>query len=179
MKIPIVNEQDEVIGEEERSIIHRDGLKHREIHVWLVTTNKEFIFQKRGPNQDTWPGFLDVTCGGHVDTALESYQECAERELLEETGINVSIKFIEKQYRESFDPNTKTQNNAFRSTFAGIYDGDLENLKIEDGSGSGFVKFSLEEIKNLSDELKTKIIPRFYSDDYFEMYKKIIKELFN
>jgi len=179
MKIPIVNEQDEIIGEEERSVIHRDGLKHREIHVWLVTPNKEFIFQKRGTHQDTWPGFYDVTVGGHLDTAFELYQECAERELLEETGINVSIKFIEKQYKESFDPNTKTQNNAFRSIFAGIYDGDLENLKIEEGSGLGFKKFYLEDLFSLSEEDKLKFIPRFLSEDYKEMYRKILKQLFN
>lgn len=178
MKIPIVNEQDEVIGEEERKIIHQNGLKHREIHVWLVTPEQEFIFQKRGEHQDTWPGFYDVTAGGHVDTQNESYKECAERELFEETGINLPIKFIEKQYKESFDPNTKTQNNAFRSTFAGIYEGKIEDLKIEKGSGLGFRKFSLQEIKNFSEEMQGKVIPRFYSDDYFEMYKKIIKELF-
>ncbi|MFA7285574.1 MAG: NUDIX domain-containing protein [Candidatus Paceibacterota bacterium] len=178
MKIPIVNEQDEIIGEEERKIIHQNGLKHREIHVWLVTPNQEFIFQKRGDHQDTWPGFYDVTVGGHVDTKYESYQECAQRELLEETGIKVTIKFIEKQYRESFDPNTKTQNNAFRCIFAGICEGNLEEFKIEEGAGLGFRKFSLEEIKNFSEEMKGKVIPRFYSDDYFEMYNKIIKELF-
>lgn len=179
MKIPIVNEQDEVIGEEERKTIHQNGLKHREIHVWLVTPNQEFIFQKRGDHQDTWPGFYDVTVGGHVDLENEEYQECAERELFEETGIKLPIKFIEKHYRESFDPNTKTQNNAFRCTFATIYKGNLEDLKIEKDSGLGFVKFSLEEIKNFPSEIKMKIIPRFCSNDYFEIYNKIIKELFN
>lgn len=179
MKIPIVNEQDEVIGEEERKVIHHDGLKHREIHVWLVTPEKEFIFQKRGDHQDTWPGFYDVTVGGHVDTAEESYQECAERELFEETGINLPIKFIVKLYKESYDPNTKTQNNAFRSTFATIYEGELEDLKIEDGSGLGFKKFSLQDLENLNEEEKSKFIPRFLSEEYKEIYSKILEELFS
>lgn len=178
MKIPIVNEQDEIIGEEERSVIHRDGLKHREINIWLVTPNQEFIFQKRGLNQDTWPGFLGVTVGGHVDTKNESYKECAKRELLEETGIQIEIKEIIKLYRESYDPNTNTYNNVFRTIFAGIYDGDIKDLKIEDGSGLGFVKFSLEYLKGLSDDVKTVFTPRLYSEEYFEIYELILKSLF-
>ena len=178
MKIPIVNEQDEVMGEEERKVIHEKGLKHREIHVWLVTPKKEFIFQKRGDHQDTWPGFLDVTVGGHIDTATESYQEAAERELFEETGINLPIKFIVKMYKESYDPNTKTQNNAFRSTFAGLYKGEVSELRIENEHGQGFKKYSLNELENLSKEEKENFIPRFISGDYKEIYQKILKELF-
>lgn len=179
MKIPIVNEEDEIIGEEERSVIHKQGLKHREIHVWLITPNKEFIFQKRGLHQDTWPGYLDVTVGGHVDTSVEGYQKCAERELFEETGINIPITFIMKKYSESHDPNTNTQNNAFRTTFAGLFDGNISDLKVEEGSGLGFKKFSLEEIENLTEEEKSEFIPRFASEDYKVVYKEIINKFFN
>jgi isopentenyldiphosphate isomerase len=140
MKIPIVNEQDEVIGMEERSVIHQTGLKHREIHVWLVTPQKEFIFQKRGADKDTWPGFLDVTTGGHIDEPDESYEKAAERELLEETGVSVKPVFIMKMYSESYDPNTDTHNNAFRSTYAGIFTDNLSDLKIEEGA-QGFQNF--------------------------------------
>lgn len=178
MKIPIVDENDNVIGEEERSLIHRTGLKHREIHIWLVTPNKEFIFQKRGMKQDTWPGFLDVTVGGHVDTALETYQECAARELLEETGISLPLKLITKMYSESHDPNTNSFNNVFRVTFATIFDGDINQLKIEEGNGLGFEKFSLSEIYAFSEAEKTRFIPRFFSTEYKEIYTQIINKLF-
>lgn len=80
MKIPIVNEQDEVIGEEERSIIHQKGLLHREAHVIFITPDKKIIFQKRGLNKETYPGLLDWTVGGHVDSANDSYEQTAERE---------------------------------------------------------------------------------------------------
>ena len=178
MKIPIVNENDEVIGEEERLIIHHDGLKHREIHVWLVTPDKKFIFQKRGEHQDTWPGFWDVTVGGHVDTDKETYEETAERELFEETGMHLPLTFIMKRYSESFDPNTSTYNNAFRTTFAGIYQGSIEDLKIEEGHGQGFRTHTLEELDALSDEQKKIIIPRFLTTEYREVFNQIIAKLF-
>lgn len=179
MRIPIVNEKDEIIGEEERSIIHKNGIKHREIHVWLVTPEKKFIFQKRGLNQDTWPGFLDVTCGGHVDLPNESYEECAERELLEEAGVKIPIKFIQKVYSESYDPNTDTKNNVFRVTYSGLYEGNISDLKIEDEAGLGFITFSIDELKNLKEEEKTKIIPRFLTEEYMLVFKKILNITFD
>lgn len=178
MKIPIVNENDEVIGEEERLIIHRDGFKHREIHVWLVTPDKKFIFQKRGEHQDTWPGFWDVTVGGHVDTDKETYEETAERELFEETGVHLPLTFIMKRYSESFDPNTSNYNNVFRATFAGLYKGDIKDLKIEEGHGRGFKEFSLEDLQNLPEEEKSKFIPKFFEKDYLATYEKTLKVLF-
>ncbi len=178
MMIPIVNDQDEVIGEEERSIVHEKGIKHREIHVWLVTSNKEFIFQKRGLQQDTWPGFLDVTVGGHLDTASETYQEAAERELFEETGVKATVQFIMKGYSERYDPNTKSQNNAFRTTFAVKFEGSIEDLKVEDIAGLGFVKFSINDLHNMKEEEKEKFIPRFLEESYFDVYEKIINTLF-
>jgi 8-oxo-dGTP pyrophosphatase MutT (NUDIX family) len=180
MKLPIVNDKDEVIGEEERSVVHEKGLKHREIHVWLVTPDKEFIFQERGQNTDTWPGYFDVTVGGHLDTPEETYEDCAERELLEETGISVPIVLISKDYKESYDPNTNTHNNVFRSTFAGIYYGNVSDLKIEeDNKGVGFRKFKIDELSSLDESIKKKIIPRFLSLDYQIMFNKIISKLFN
>lgn len=178
MKIPIVNERDEVMGMEDRSIIHRDGLKHREIHVWLVTSDKKFIFQKRGLHQDTWPGFFDVTCGGHIDEPNESYEQAAERELFEETGIHVPLTFIMKKYSETFDPNTQTHNHAFRVTFAGLYNQGINNLKIEDGHGQGFKFFSLNEIKNFTDEQRKEYIPRFLYENYKDIYENILQKLF-
>lgn len=80
MKIPIVDEQDNIIGEEERSVVHKKGLRHREVHVWLLTEDKKIVFQKRALDKETWPGFLDATAGGHVDAEAESYQIAAERE---------------------------------------------------------------------------------------------------
>ena len=39
-KLNIVDENDEIIGEEARGKIHKDGLLHRETHVWFLTPNK-------------------------------------------------------------------------------------------------------------------------------------------
>jgi hypothetical protein len=38
-KLNIVDENDKVIGEDTRNNIHKKGLLHREIHVWVFDSN--------------------------------------------------------------------------------------------------------------------------------------------
>ena len=44
----VVDENDEVIDSKSRIDIHRLGLLHREIHVWMFDENKNIFFQTRG-----------------------------------------------------------------------------------------------------------------------------------
>ena len=66
-KLNIVDENDQIIGEDTRENIHRKGLLHREIHVWFYTPKSEIVFQHRAKNKDTFPDLLDATVGGHVE----------------------------------------------------------------------------------------------------------------
>ena len=43
-KLNVIDEQGNIIGEETREGIHREGLLHREIHVWLFNKKGEDIF---------------------------------------------------------------------------------------------------------------------------------------
>jgi len=87
--LDIVNEADEVIGSETREVIYQKGLLHRLIRVWFYTPKKEIILQLRGKNKKLFPGLLDATVGGHVETG-KSYTDTAIREILEETGISAA-----------------------------------------------------------------------------------------
>jgi isopentenyldiphosphate isomerase len=179
VKIPIVNEQDEVIGEEERFTVHQKGLLHREAHVIFVTSDKKIIFQKRGLNKETYPGLLDWTVGGHVDSALDTYEQTATREAKEETGIDVSgqLILIEKLRSKSFDSSTNLINNRFTQIFGYLYKGDVKDLKLEDKEALGFEAYSLDQLENLSDEDKKKFIGKTISLESIDLYKKIIKKV--
>lgn len=165
MKIPIVNENDEIVGEEERSLVHQKGILHREIHVWFITPDNKIIFQKRGMNKETYPGLLDATVGGHVDSANHTYEETAERESYEETGVDVRGKLIEieKTQSKSFDKVTNLVNNAFKTIYAYVFYGNISELKIEDKNGLGFESYSLEDIENLNEEQKKNFISSMVS----------------
>ncbi len=85
----VVNERDEVIGRELRRIVHRDGLKHRAVHVFVFNARGEVFLQKRSLSKDSSPGLWDSSASGHLDTG-EDYDTCAMRELREEIGLVLS-----------------------------------------------------------------------------------------
>jgi isopentenyldiphosphate isomerase len=51
----IVNERDEVIGRLPRSQVHREGRKHRAVHVLVFNARGEIFLQKRSMAKDTFP----------------------------------------------------------------------------------------------------------------------------
>lgn len=147
--LDIVNDLDQVIGSELRKNIHRNGLLHREIHVWLYTKDNEIIFQKRGIHKDS-AGLLDATIGGHVDKG-ENYQEAATREIQEETGITaipedlVFLKKFNKSYkRDDFI------NNFIRTIYILKY--PIELNKITKEAGNDGVDFKKIHPSHLSKE---------------------------
>ena len=85
----IVNELDEVIGQMPRPQVHREGRKHRAVHVLVFNARGEIFLQKRSMTKDTFPGAWDSSSSGHVDTG-EDYDACAVRELREELGLVVA-----------------------------------------------------------------------------------------
>jgi len=84
----VVNEHDEVIGREPRSVVHVRGLRHRAAHVLVFNAAGKVFLQLRSMTKDNNPGVWDSSCSGHVD-AGETYVVAAERELMEEIGLLV------------------------------------------------------------------------------------------
>src|SRR5271157_2327940 len=85
----VVNDRDEVIGQEKRGEVHRLGLKHRAVHVLVFNRRGEVFLQKRSMKKDTFPGAWDSSSSGHLDRG-EDYDACAVRELREEIGLVVA-----------------------------------------------------------------------------------------
>jgi len=157
----IVNDKDEIIGEETREIIHANGLLHREIHVYFITPNKEIIFQHRAKDKDTFPDLLDATVGGHVEIG-SSYEEAAVKETGEETGIvinNSDLIFINKIKKSAKDEKTGKINSVFNSRYLFIYRGDVNDLKIEAGKALGFEVWPIDKLLSASASDKKRFIP--------------------
>ena len=85
----IVNDRDEVIGRRPRREVHRDGHKHRAVHVLVFGSDGRIFLQKRSMTKDTFPGTWDSSASGHVDSG-EDYDACAVRELREELGLAIA-----------------------------------------------------------------------------------------
>ena len=85
----VVNERDEVVGRAPRREVHRTGLMHRAIHVFIFNARGEIFLQKRSMSKDSSPGLWDSSASGHLDSG-EDYDACAMRELREEISLDVS-----------------------------------------------------------------------------------------
>lgn len=157
----IVNENDEIIGQKTRSLIHKDGLLHREIHVYFITPNKEVIFQHRAKDKDTYPDLLDATVGGHVEIG-DDYSQTAIKEVEEETGLKIrasDLIFLNKIQRRSEDKATGKINNAIRQSYLYIFKGNINDLRVEEGKAIGFELWSLDKLFNLSEIENHRFIP--------------------
>jgi isopentenyl-diphosphate delta-isomerase type 1 len=84
----VVDEQDRVIGQELRRIVHQRGLRHRAVHVLIFNSRGEVFLQQRSPFKDMAPNTWDSSASGHLNPG-ESYDDCAVRELREELGVTL------------------------------------------------------------------------------------------
>jgi isopentenyl-diphosphate delta-isomerase type 1 len=85
----IVNEDGSSAGyQASRDDVHRKGLWHKTVHIWVMNRQGNLLLQKRALSKETFPGCWDISCAGHID-AGETPLEAAVRELKEELGFIV------------------------------------------------------------------------------------------
>ena len=119
--LDLVNDNDEVIGKEKRSIVYSSGLNnYRVINGFVVNSKGQLWIPRRTATKKIFPLGLDMSFGGHVG-AGETYDKSFKREVEEELNINTdSIKWISKG---------KLTPNDGVSSFMKIYEIKLEEIK--------------------------------------------------
>jgi isopentenyl-diphosphate delta-isomerase len=100
-RIVIVDEDDTIIGDEEKEKCHDgDGILHRGFLVMVFNHKGELLLGRRSNGKRLWPGFWDGTVASHVLTG-EGYEQAAKRRLIQEIGLKVThLRFLFKfQYK--------------------------------------------------------------------------------
>ena len=104
--LDIVDDDDRVTGQALRTVVHRRGLQHRGIHLFLVTPEGKLLVQQRGRLRGTAPGALDCSVSEHVK-AGESYREAAVRGLAEELGVQGARFHALVKFKLDYGPNDR------------------------------------------------------------------------
>ena len=96
-----------------KSEAHRRGLFHRCFHCWVAGEDADgayLLVQRRAADKDTWPGRLDVTAAGHLQSG-EGTLAGGLREIEEELGLRVDpgrlvslgTRRIEQEITDGYD----------------------------------------------------------------------------
>ena len=145
----VVNDQDEVIGQERRSVVHRTGLQHRGIHICLFVPDGRMLIQKRNKDRHASPSSLDCSVSEHVK-AGEDYLPGAIRGLQEELGLEgIELRPI-ITFKMNYGPN---DNEICR-----LYQGQLPDpsrVHFDPAEVESVRLASLEELQQLLAEGKT------------------------
>ncbi len=116
-----------------KDAIHRDGDWHRAAHVWIVSSDKRILLQRRSLRKENNPGLWDVSAAGHL-SAGESAIDAAVRETREELGLAIAppdLKFL-ATLRESCVLNEGTYiDNEIHEIFLVQRDVDVASLTLD------------------------------------------------
>ena len=95
----VVDAEDTVLRTEIRSVVHREKLMHRAIHIFVFNVAGQLYLQRRSLTKDSAPGKWVSSCSGHVDSG-EDYDIAAPRELAEEIGLTDPVN-LTRVFKES------------------------------------------------------------------------------
>lgn len=119
--LDIVDDDDQVIDQEMRSVAHALGMQHRGVHVFLFTPEGKMLVQTRSADRIHYPLALDCSISEHVK-AGEGYFEAACRGLQEELGItDVELNPLVK-FKMNYGPND--------NEISALYEGRVDPEKV-------------------------------------------------
>ena len=142
--VDVVNERDEVIGQEMKWICHDKELWHRISGVFIFNSEGKILLQTRNKNK-TSGGLLDYSASGHVISG-ETYENGAYKEMGEELGIKIKLKDSGIKIFENHSYNKKTNIKHIIRIFIGYHEGSF-NIQKEELDSVAF--YDLENIKKM------------------------------
>lgn len=121
-RIVLIDESDNIIGYEEKYIVHQKGMLHRAFSVFIVNGNMMLI-QKRNINKYHSGGLWSNACCSHQRKG-EILSEAIHRRMKEELGIDCEIEeLFAFTYQTTFD--NGMSENELDHVFLGEYSGAL------------------------------------------------------
>ncbi len=110
-----------------RPTVHRDGLWHRAVHVWLFRSDGRVYVQRRTPEKDVSPDCLDVSVGEHLQPG-EDFRGAAYRGLSEELGVvdATPVALGGERRVTQHRPELGIHDREIQQAFHAVYDGNVQ-----------------------------------------------------
>jgi len=157
-----------------KSEAHKNGWFHATVHIWLFTSDKKILLQKRALTKKVFPGIWDISVAGHI-AAGEEVLEAAKREISEEIGLHLYEKDLIKIGTRIHQVNHKNgiQDNEHHHVFIAELKVSIDKLTIQKEEVAGLELWDLTILKQTK-SLKNVLLPRFH-EYYCTVYNEIIK----
>lgn len=91
--LDVLAEDGRVLEARAREEVHRLGLLHRCVHVFVLDPEGRLWLQRRALDRRLWPGLWTSSASGHLD-AGEAEADAARRELREELGLDLAPRRV-------------------------------------------------------------------------------------
>lgn len=119
---------------ETRELVHKKGLWHRTVHVFMINSKHEVLLQLRSKEQLSFPSKWHLSAGGHIEAGQEPI-EAAKREMEEEIGVSFPTSEF-KYIGTSKVVHEFKQSNFIDNEYCDIFviqkDVDIKNLKLQE-----------------------------------------------
>mgnify|MGYP006134005985 CR=1 FL=1 len=159
-----------------KSEAHKNGWFHATVHIWLFTSDKKVLLQKRALTKKVFPGIWDISVAGHIG-AGEEILEAAKREIFEEIGLELEEKDLIKIGTRIHQVTHKNgiQDNEHHHVFITELKVPVDKLTMQEEEVAGLELWDLTVLKQ-SKNLENVLLPRFH-EYYCAVYDKIIGHL--
>ena len=159
-----------------KSEAHKNGWFHATVHIWLFTSDKKILLQKRALTKKVFPGLWDISVAGHIG-AGEKILASAKREVFEEIGFVLQESELRKIGTRIHQVKHKNgiQDNEHHHVFIAELKVPVAELTIQEEEVDAIKLFDLSILQN-TDKHENVLLSRFHSY-YCMVYDKIIEHL--
>ncbi len=137
-----------------RKEAHLKGIPHEGVHLWIIRVLKnspvQILFQRRAITKEMYPGYLDITVGGHVPFGKKFGK--IQKECEEEIGFSpmdsdlIDLGFY--KYDEDI-PEINLYHKEFQHIYLLIRNNDLSEYSFPDGEVSEIAAVNYNNFKGL------------------------------
>ena len=157
--------------------IHKEGLWHQTVHIWLLNSKGEILLQRRAKNKVDFPDVWDISVGGHIPSGEEPI-DAAVREVKEEIGLDISpesLKFIGRVTQEHIQNNGMYLNNEFVNIYLLIKTDidDINKLQLQKEEVQELRWIPMQELKQWVDQNRPDLYP--HENEYKLIFEKLLR----